>query len=624
MAERFSEWVWEDPDRAARLARRYNDLFNSVVLRSYDDADPALPGLADGWTPRPHQKAAVARILSEPAVLLAHEVGAGKTAEMVMGAMELRRTGLARKPAIVIPNHMLEQFSREFLEIYPQARILTASSEDLQGDKRREFVARAATGDWDAVILTQKAFEKIDMRPEAQEAYMNAELDMLREQIARAKEREGKSLLLKDMERKLAAAEEKLKSKLDGVKDEGAVYFEQTGIDYLMVDEAHHFKNLRTASAIEGAAIDGSNRASDLHMKLHYLRSTSTSGRVVTLATGTPIANSVTEAYTMQRYLRPDLLEDAGLEDFDSWAATFGEIVTEIELNPDGNGFRQKARFAKFRNVPELIRLYRIAADVKTAADLNLPTPPVRRDANGNRGETVVIPASEEQLAYIAELGRRAEKIRMGGVDPAEDNMLKISGDGKRAALDMRLIDPGAGGEGGKIDVASDRIAAIFHETKNHVYPVSKDNPNPHPTLGALQIVFMDQGTPQPKSSGPKLRRHEVPAGAVAAGMLMWDRGHARKVLAVRASEDGNSYTVDLATAKGSKQIQVNSWDYVDISREGEFEDAGVERWSAYDAMKEQLIARGVPAEKIRYIHEASTDQQKAKLFEDARTGKIA
>ncbi|MFG1977021.1 SNF2-related protein [Nonomuraea fuscirosea] len=624
MGERFAEWVWEDPDRAARLARIYNDRFNSVVLRSYDDADPALPGLADGWTPRPHQKAAVARILSEPSVLLAHEVGAGKTAEMVMGAMELRRTGLARKPAIVIPNHMLEQFSREFLEIYPQAKILTASSEDLQGDKRREFVARAATGDWDAVILTQRAFEKIDMRPEAQEEYMNAELNMLREQIARAKEREGKSLVLKDLERKLATAEEKLKAKLDGMKDEGAVYFEQTGIDYLMVDEAHHYKNLRTASVIEGASIDGSNRASDLHMKLHYLRSTSTSGRVVTLATGTPIANSVTEAYTMQRYLRPDLLEDAGLEDFDSWAATFGEIVTDIELNPDGNGFRQKARFSKFRNVPELIRLYRIAADVKTAADLNLPTPPVRRDANGNRGETVVIPASDEQLAYIAELGKRAEAIRNGGVDPSEDNMLKISGDGKRAALDMRLIDPGAESVGGKVDVASDRIAAIFHETKNHVYPIHKDDPTPHPTPGALQIVFMDQGTPQAKTSGPKLRKREVTPAELTPGLLLWDRGRARRILAVTASEDGTRFQVDVETAKGSKRVEFVGWDAVNVSHEGDFEEAGEERWSAYDTMREQLIARGVPAEKIRYIHEANTDQQKAKLFEDARTGKIA
>ncbi|WP_433542063.1 SNF2-related protein (plasmid) [Streptosporangium sandarakinum] len=570
MSERFSEWVWENPERAERLARIYNDKFNSIVLRSYDGIEPALPGLAAGWTPREHQKAAVTRILSEPSVLLAHEVGAGKTAEMVMGAMELRRTGMAKKPAIVVPNHMLEQFSREFLELYPQAKILAAGSSDLTGDKRREFVARAATGDWDAVILTQRAFEAIDMRPEAQEAYMNEELDKLRAQIARAKEREGKSLTLKRLENALQKAEEKLKAKLDGKKDEGAVYFEQTGIDYLMVDEAHHYKNLRTPSRIEGAGIDGSNRASDLHMKLHYLRSQSTSGRVVTLATGTPIANSVTEAFTMLRYLRPDLLEAADIDDFDSWAATFGDIVTDVELNPDGNGFRQKSRFAKFRNVPELLRLYRVSADVKTAADLKLPTPPVRKDANGNRGETIVIPASEEQLAYIQALGVRAEKVRNGAVKPDEDNMLKISGDGKRAALDMRLLDPNADGTGGKIDVASDKIAEIYAETKDLEYPVAGGGPDDemHPVKGALQIVFMDQGTPKPKGKGKK-----KPA-------------------------DGETEAVA--------------------------GDGDVSTWAAYDEMKRQLVARGVPEEKIRYIHEANTDQQKAKLFEDARNGKIA
>ncbi|WP_245642583.1 DEAD/DEAH box helicase family protein [Nonomuraea candida] len=412
MADRFSEWIWEDEARAERLTREYNDRFNSYVLRSYDGVKPALPGLADGWKPREHQNSAVTRILNEPAVLLAHEVGAGKTAEMVMGAMELRRTGLAKKPAIVVPNHMLEQFTREFLECYPNANILAAGTKDLEKDKRRRFVARAATGDWDCIILTQKAFEKIDMTADAQRAYMEEELQQLRDQMERAKEHGEDSRAFKQLEKQLMRAEERLKAKLDAKRDEGNIYWEHTGIDYLMVDEAHMYKNLRTPSRIEGAGIAGSTRASDLHMKLHYLRSKSESGRAVTLATGTPIANSVTEAYTMMRYLRPDLLEEAGIEDFDTWAATFGNVVTDVEMNPDGNGFRMKARFSKFQNVPELLRMYRISADVKTAADLNLPTPTVRRDANGKRGETIVTPADDAQLEYIQELGVRAEAVR--------------------------------------------------------------------------------------------------------------------------------------------------------------------------------------------------------------------
>ncbi len=644
MAEKFSEWIWESPDRAERLARIYNDRFNNIVLRSYDGASPALPGLAAGWTPREHQKAAVARIVSEPSVLLAHEVGAGKTAEMVMGAMELRRTGLARKPAIVVPNHMLEQFTREFLELYPQANILAAGSSDLTGAKRREFVARAATGDWDAVILTQKAFEKIDMRPDAQKEYMEAELQKLRDRINRLKAKaaaEGKKpITLKRMEAALLRAEEKLKQKLDGKKDEGAVYFEQTGIDYLMVDEAHHYKNLRTVSNIEGAGIDGSGRASDLHMKLHYLRGKSESGRVVTLATGTPIANSVTEAYTMMRYLRPDLLDKTGLDDFDNWAATFGDVVTDVEMNPDGNGFRQKSRFAKFRNVPELLRMYRVSADVKTAADLNLPTPPVRKDANGNKGETVVIPASEDQLAYIQELGKRADDVRNGRVKPEEDNMLKISGDGKRAALDMRLIEPGADSAGGKIDVASDKIAEIYERTKDLEYPVSADDgAEMHPTRGALQIVFMDQGTPKPKGGGmpKKVKGVRTPVADLRVGDWIRDYGSGAAFRIVGISDDdypylkfdyedknGNTFSDRSLADDGSELEKIPEPGAVDPDAEAIVGDGDTSHWAAYDEMKAQLVARGIPENKIRYIHEANTDQQKAKLFEDARTGKIA
>ncbi|MFF4276138.1 DEAD/DEAH box helicase family protein [Streptomyces sp. NPDC001536] len=541
MADRFSEWVWENPERSQRLARVYNDKFNNLVMREFDDSPLALPGANAEWTMRPHQNAAIRRIVSEKSVLLAHVVGAGKTATMVAGTQELRRTGLARKPAIVVPNHMLGQFRREYLELYPDAKLLTASSADLTGKKRRRFVAKAATGEWDAVILTQGAFERIPMRVEAQEAYMRQELDKLSAAIENAKARSGQSLTLKRLQETLKRNEEKLKQKLATKKDQGAVSFEDTGIDYLMVDEAHGYKNLATASHIEGAAIAGSARASDLHMKIEYLREHNESGRVVTLATGTPIANSVTEAYIMQRFLRPDILEAAGVDDFDSWAATFGEIVQNLELAPDGSGFRMKARFARFHNAAELLRMYRLAVDVQTAKDLNLPTPKVREGADGKRGEVVTVPISAEQKAFVTALPNQEWVRKQGGV-------LKAIGLASRAAIDMRLVG-GDGEEGGKIAAAVGKIAEIYAENKDRVYPVSDEDLTPQKLPGSLQIVFMDAGTPG-------------------------------------------------STAK-------NAWD-------------------AYAHMKEELVAAGVPANKVRFIHEAKTDKAKAKLFEDARNGRIA
>jgi N12 class adenine-specific DNA methylase len=308
LGERFSEWVWEKPERAAALAREYNHRFNAIVPRSYDDVRLSLPGLALSFRPRPHQVAAVARIIHEPAVGLFHEVGAGKTAEMVMGAMELKRLGLVHKPVVVVPNHMLEQFSREWLQLYPQARLLAASKEDLDRESRRLFVAKCATGDWDAIVMTRSAFERTPMSLEAQTNYMRREIDDLVTMIDRAKADDSR-FTLKRLERMRLSAEERLKAKLDSAKDPG-ITFEQLGIDYVFVDEAHAYKNLRTNSNIPGMAVDGSQRASDLHMKLEYLRSMHP--RVGTLATATPIANSMGEAFTMQRYLRPDLLRGAG------------------------------------------------------------------------------------------------------------------------------------------------------------------------------------------------------------------------------------------------------------------------------------------------------------------------
>jgi hypothetical protein len=493
--ERFSEWLWEDPARARRLQGVYNDRFNAIVLRSYDGTERAFPGMSDAKVPRPHQVAAVERIVSEPAALLGHVVGAGKTLEMAMGCAELKRLGLANKPSIVVPNHMLEQFSREYLEAYPQAKILAAGTKDLDGDRRREFVARAATGDWDCVILTQGAFEAIPMSKDQQKAYIDRELATMRAQLLamQSSSASGKAHdnTVKKMEKAVIRAEEAMKKKLDKQKDVG-VSFDQTGIDHVMVDEAHMYSNLRTLSNIQGAAIEGSDRATDLHMKLEYLRASSQSGKVATFATGTPIRNSITQMYVMQRFMRPDLLEEAGIHSFDQWAATFGQVVEEMELKPEGIGFRQTSRFAKFRNVPELLRLFHVFADIKTAEDLNLPTPALETGAVQN----VTVQPSEELRAYVAQLGERAEAVRNRTVLPEEDNMLKISGDGRKAALSMALV----GGEHttGKIEDAADKIHAIYLVNKNRPVPKDLDNPDAgdDPPPGGMQLVFLDMGTP--------------------------------------------------------------------------------------------------------------------------------
>jgi N12 class adenine-specific DNA methylase len=541
LAERFRDWAWEDPARAEQLAAAYNRLFNDVVLRSYDDASLSLPGLALSFEPRPHQVAAVARIINEPAVGLFHEVGAGKTAEMTMGAMELRRLKLVNKPAIVVPNHMLEQFSREFLQLYPQAKVLVAQREDLQADRRRQFVARCATGDWDAVIMSRSGFERIPMSPAAQREYMSAEVERMKDFISKSQDSDGMSV--KRLQGALLRAEERIKKKLDSSKDPG-ITFEATGIDYLFVDEAHGYKNLRTPSNIPDAAIDGSMRASDLDMKISYLAGRN-GKRVVTFATATPIANSITEAYIMQHYLRPDLLESAGISDFDTWAATFGETVDQIEMAPEGgSSFRQKTRFSRFTNVPEMLRRWHVSADIKTAEDLKLPIPALRpRPADGQRvPETVISQPSDGQLEVMEELGERAEAIRRREVGPEEDNMLKVCMDGRKAALDLRMLGRPMTVPG-KIDTAADRIAALWQAHRDDAYP-GPDGTDA-PVRGSLQLVFCDIGTP-----------------------------------------GGN--------------------------------------WNVYDELRDQLAARGLPRDGVKFVHDAKTDRDKGELFAACRAGAVS
>jgi N12 class adenine-specific DNA methylase/SAM-dependent methyltransferase len=487
LTTRFSAWVWEDPDRSERLAGRYNELFSSTVLPHHDGSHLTLPGLAASFEPRSHQRDAVARILTDGRTLLAHAVGAGKTATMVMAAMELRRLGSASKPAVVVPNHMLEQFSREWLQLYPTARILVADRERLSKDRRKEFVARAATGDWDGIVFTQAGFARIPLGADLMRDYLAQEIETARGALAGS--RDGKGLSVKRLERRIAQMEENYKRLLaEHTKDDG-VRFEETGVDFLFVDESHAYKNRRVDSSIDGAANTGSQRAQDLDSKLWALRRAH-GPRVVTFATATPVANSMAELWVMQTYLQPDHLDAVGLKPFDAWAATFGRTHTALELAPDGASYRMQTRFARFQNVPELLTLYRRVADVRTLDDLDLPTPAVA----GGQPETVVVEPSDDLVDYVADLAARAERIRNRSVDPSEDNMLKVTGDGRRAALDLRLVglDPAAGRA--KLDVAAQHIAAIHHATRDHRYADEHGQLTLRP--GALQLVFCDVSTP--------------------------------------------------------------------------------------------------------------------------------
>jgi N12 class adenine-specific DNA methylase/SAM-dependent methyltransferase len=483
---RFAAWLWEDPARSARLVEEYNARFNSTVLPTYDGSHLTLPGLAASFTPHPHQRDAVWRMICEPTVLLAHDVGAGKTATMAMGVHELRRLGLVRKPAIVVPNHMLDQFAREFHQLYPQAKVLVADRDDRTAEGRRAFAARCATGDWDAVIMTGSAFKQIPVSRETQARFQARRVEEYRLAIGESTE----GLTVKRLEAAVARAEQNQARLLAAPKKDDGVPFDQLGVDYVAIDEAHYYKNRAFPSRIQGVGGAGSQRAMDLDMKLSILRERHGT-RVATFATATPVANSVAEMYTMQAYLQPELLAAAGVSGFDAWAAQFGRTTTALELAPDGGSYRMTTRFARFRNVPELLTMFGAAAEVRSAAELNLKVPLVA----GGQARNVVVSASDELGVYVASLVERAERVRARAVPVEVDNMLKISGDGRRAALDLRLVGVAPDPAGGKIAVAADRIAELYVQGREEVYLDGAGRPSP--ILGSLQVVFCDLGTPK-------------------------------------------------------------------------------------------------------------------------------
>ena len=460
--QKFSEWIWKDIDRRERLCRIYNETFNSIRPREYDGSHICFSGMNPEITLRPHQVNAIAHIMYGGNTLLAHEVGAGKTFEMVAAAMEMKRLGLCTKSLIVVPNHITEQWAAEWLQLYPSANILVATKKDFETQNRKKFCARIATGDYDAVIIGHSQFEKIPMSAERQVAILQQQIDEIMFGIEEAKSAKAERYTVKQLERTRKSLEAKLERLNDQSRKDDLVTFEELGVDRVFVDESHYFKNLFLATKMRnvgGIAQTEAQKSSDLFMKCRYLDEI-TGGRGVIFATGTPISNSMVELYTIQRYLQYDTLQEMGLIHFDDWASDFGETITAIELSPEGSGYRAKTRFAKFFNLPELMATFKQVADIQTADMLKLPVP----KANFH---TEVIQPSELQQEMVRGLAERAEAIRAGGVDPRVDNMLRITNDGRKLALDMRLINPLAADDpNGKVATCARNVIRIWEQTK--------------------------------------------------------------------------------------------------------------------------------------------------------------
>jgi len=503
--DQFKEWIWSDDSRRERLCRLYNDTFNHTRLRTFNGDHLTLPGASQAVQLHGHQKAGVWRILQTSNTLLAHVVGAGKTYTMVAAAMELKRLGLARKPMFAVPNHMLGQFSTELLTLYPGANILVAGKEDFESQNRKKLFSRIATGNWDAVIVTHSGFERIPLAYDTKKRFFDEqlhELEMIRREHADSSNRR----LVKELEKAKKRLEAKLQALAADHKKDNTLTFEELGVDRIFVDEAHYFKNLfyvTKMTRIAGLPQTASERAFDMYLKVRHVQSMNGGGGVV-FATGTPIANSMAEMFTMQRYLQPDDLKKHNLHHFDSWAATFGEPVTAMELSPDGAGYRLNTRFARFINVPELMQIFRQSADVQTAAMLNLPRPKL----DGEKPTVRNAPATPELKAFVQELAARAERLKSNRVDPSVDNMLKITSEGRKAALDLRLMKPSAPDDPqGKVNQAVENIFRIWQESK--------------PERSA-QLVFCDLSTPKDKGfsvyrdAADKLERLGVPGGDIA------------------------------------------------------------------------------------------------------------
>ena len=479
--DKFEEWIFKEPQRRQALVSLYNSKFNCIRPREYDGSNLRFPGMNPEIALRPHQRNAIAHVLYGNNVLLAHEVGAGKTFEMVASAMEKKRLGLCNKTLIVVPNHLTEQMASEALLLYPNAEILVARKTDFEKANRKKFCARIATGNFDIIVIGHSQFEKIPLSDERQKMYLQKQIDDVVAQTAALKAQRAENFTIKQMERMKKQLQRKLDKLNDQSRKDDVITFEELGVDSLMVDEAHYFKNAMVTTKmnrVAGISQTESQKASDMYMKCMYMDEL-TGGHGIVFATGTPISNSMTEMYIMMRYLQYGLLEQEGLLNFDAWASTFGESVTAIELAPEGNGYRSKTRFAKFYNLPELMNMFKQCADIQTADMLKLPVPEI----TGGKPTIVKLPPSELQRQMVAALGERAEAVRNRLVAPNEDNMLRITNDGRKLALDQRLMNPLLPDDpDSKANACVERVFTIWERTKAQ-----------HST----QMIFCDLSTPR-------------------------------------------------------------------------------------------------------------------------------
>ena len=476
--QEFQDWIWSDPERRERLCKSYNEKFNSVRPREYDGSHIIFNGMNPEIELREHQKNAVAHILYGGNTLLAHAVGAGKTFEMVAAAQESKRLGLCNKSLFVVPNHLTEQWAAEYLQLYPAANILVATKKDFETKNRKKFCGRIATGDYDAVIIGHSQFEKIPMSIERQRAILEQQLEEITGGIAELKRNRGENFSIKQLEKSKKSIRQKLDKLNDQTKKDDVVTFEELGIDRLFVDESHYYKNLYLYTKMRnvgGIAQTEAQKSSDLFMKCRYLDEI-TGGRGTVFATGTPISNSMVELYTIQRYLQYNTLVKNGLQHFDAWASTFGETITAVELTPEGTGYRAKTRFAKFYNLPELMAMFKEIADIKTADMLNLPVPEAKY-------HNIAVKPSEMQKEMVASLAERAEQVRGGGVDSSVDNMLKITNDGRKLALDQRMLN----------DMLPDFEGSKINACVDNIYRIWKENADKK----SAQLVFCDLSTPK-------------------------------------------------------------------------------------------------------------------------------
>ena len=557
--EAFRDWIWRDPDRRRELVQLYNERFNSTRPREYDGRHLIFPGMNPEITLREHQLNAIAHDLYGGNTLLAHEVGAGKTFEMIAAAMEGKRLGLCQKSLFAVPNHLTEQWASEFLRLYPSANILVATKKDFETRNRKKFCARIATGDYDAVIIGHSQFERIPVSRERQERLLQEQIWEIEDGIAELKASRAERFTIKELERTKKNLKAKLQKLHDAARKDDVVTFEQLGVDRLYVDEAHSFKNLFLYTKmrnVAGLSTTDAQKSSDMLLKCRYIDEI-THGKGVTFATGTPISNSMTELYTMMRYLQHDMLKRNSLTHFDCWASAFGETTTAIELAPEGTGYRARTRFAKFFNLPELMNLFREAADIKTSDQLNLPTPtPVYHN------EVTQPTALQQQM--VQELSERAAKVHSGAVAPTEDNMLKITSDGRKLGLDQRVInhdlpdDPNS-----KVNLCVDNIHRIWQDGQAEKL---------------TQLVFCDLSTPKGKTAQ---------SGRIAA----------------KSTDNPELHALEAAIEA----------------------EAGPEEppFTIYDDIREKLVSRGIPREQIAFIHEANTEVRKKELFAKVRSGQV-